>query len=69
MIRLVIRLLQSLRSCVGTRAEMQVEILALRHQLNVLRRSVTAPSCILVIVGYGFCYHVFGAIGVPRLLS
>jgi putative transposase len=44
MIRLVIRLLQSLRSCVQTRAEMQVEILALRHQLNVLRRSVHRPK-------------------------
>jgi hypothetical protein len=33
-------ILAALRDCFRTRAALQMEMLALRHQLNVLRRSV-----------------------------
>ena len=32
------------RDCLRTRAALQMEVLALRHQLNVLRRSVKRPK-------------------------
>ena len=32
------------RDCFRTRAALQMEVLALRHQLNVLRRSVKRPK-------------------------
>ena len=32
------------RDCFRTRAALQIEVLALRHQLNVLRRSVKRPK-------------------------
>ena len=35
----LIALLWTLRSCVGSRAALQLEVLALRHQLQVLNRS------------------------------
>ena len=40
MFELLLSLLQSLRFCFRSRVQMEVEILALRHQLNVLQRSV-----------------------------
>lgn len=39
MFTLFLSLLGTLRSCFQTRASLQLEILALRHQINVLRRS------------------------------
>jgi hypothetical protein len=36
---LFISFLSTLRSCFQTRSALQLEILALRHQMNVLRRS------------------------------
>ena len=43
MFELLFSLLQSLTFCVRSRARMEIEILALRHQLSVLRRSVHRP--------------------------
>src|SRR6185436_10735583 len=40
---LLTSLLQSLRLCCRSRVRMGIEILALRHQLNVLQRSVPRP--------------------------
>jgi hypothetical protein len=39
MFTLFLSFLSTLRSCVQSRAALQLEILALRHQMNVLRRS------------------------------
>jgi hypothetical protein len=39
MLTLFLSFLGTLRSCFQTRAALQLEILALRHQINVLRRS------------------------------
>jgi hypothetical protein len=39
MFTLFLSFLGTLRSCFQTRAALQLEILALRHQINVLRRS------------------------------
>ena len=39
MVTLFLSFLGTLRSCFQTRAALQLEILALRHQINVLRRS------------------------------
>jgi hypothetical protein len=39
MFTLLFSFLGTIRSCFQTRAAMQLEILALRHQINVLRRS------------------------------
>jgi len=36
--------LAAARDCLRTRAALQMEVLALRHQLNVLRRSVKRPK-------------------------
>src|SRR5262245_58668161 len=44
MFQLIFSLLQSLRFCLRTRADMEIEILALRHQVTVLRRSVHRPK-------------------------
>src|SRR5262245_51671852 len=44
MYELLSSLLQSLRFGCGSRARMGIEILALRHQLNVLQRSVPRPK-------------------------
>ena len=39
MYNLFLSMLMTLRSCLRTRTALQLEILALRHQINVLRRS------------------------------
>jgi putative transposase len=44
MFQVIFSLLQSLRSALRTRAELQSEIVALRHQLNVLHRNVHRPK-------------------------
>ena len=44
MFELLLSLLQSLNLCFRSRARMEIEILALRHQLNVLQRSVRRPK-------------------------
>jgi hypothetical protein len=36
-------ILAAVRNCLRTQAALQIEVLALRHQLNVLRRSVKRP--------------------------
>jgi hypothetical protein len=36
--------LAAARDCLRTRAALQMEVLALRHQLNVLQRSVKRPK-------------------------
>ena len=37
-------ILAAVRDCLRTRAALQIEVLALRHQLNVLQRSVKRPK-------------------------
>jgi hypothetical protein len=37
-------ILAAVRDCLCTRAALQIEVLALRHQLNVLQRSVKRPK-------------------------
>ena len=37
-------ILAALRDCLRTRAALQIEVLALCHQLNVLQRSVKRPK-------------------------
>src|SRR2546425_11909015 len=44
MFELLLSFLQSLRFCFRSHAQMEIEILALRHQLNVLQRSVSRPK-------------------------
>src|SRR5437762_954888 len=44
MFQLIFSLLLSLRSPLRTHAELQIEIVALRHQLNVLQRNVRRPK-------------------------
>src|SRR6266581_888615 len=44
MIDLLLALLQSLRFCFRSRSQLEIEIFALRHQLNVLHRSVHRPK-------------------------
>jgi len=44
MLELLFSILHSLRFCFRTRSQLEIEILALRHQLNVLKRSVARPK-------------------------
>src|SRR5262245_52727931 len=44
MFQLIFSLLLSLRSFLRTHAELQIEIVALRHQLSVLQRNVRRPK-------------------------
>jgi len=43
MFQFIFSLLQSLRSLLRTHAELQIEIIALRHQLKVLQRNIRRP--------------------------
>jgi hypothetical protein len=60
-------LLLMLRSSFRTRARMQIEILALRHQLAVLQRQGKRVSLgAAETVCFGYCFHVFGINGAQR---
>jgi hypothetical protein len=49
-----------------SRAVLQIEILALRHQLTVLQRSVTRPRLAPRIIGFGLGYFGFALNGERR---
>jgi len=59
-------LLLMLRSSFRTRARMQIEILALRHQLAVLQRQKKRVSSAQQTVCFGYCFQVFGINGAQR---
>jgi hypothetical protein len=40
----LVGILAAVRDCLGTRAALQIEVLTLRHQLNVLQCSVKRPK-------------------------
>jgi hypothetical protein len=60
----IIALLAAIRSSLQTRAELEAEIVALRHQLAVLQQ--TAPdgfASVGLIDSSGCCSHEYGAAG------
>src|SRR5262245_8661133 len=50
MLSLLVSMILSVRSCLRSRAELQLEVLALRHQLYVLNRSRRRPVALGMVV-------------------
>jgi len=64
MLDLILMLLNSLLVGFRSRVAMQAEIIALRHQLTVLRRNQSGSLSIAAIVSCGLGSHDRGRVGV-----